>query len=223
MRIEKEGPTMIEGKHQRVSFLVCIPTLGMVPIEFHVAASRLAMPVNALSQSLIVSKTEVGVARQYAAEFVLNIQPRPRYLLFLGDDMLPPWDGVIRLWQEMEEGQWDVLSGLYFIKQDYPVPIIWRDDVIGPLEAYKHYQPGEVVPCDVVGMDFTLIRPSVFEKIEKPFFKTGPGRDMDPGGGLTVYTEDVYFCSKARAAGLKIGCHTGVRVSHLYAKTGEVW
>ena len=147
MRLDKETE-VVTGDHQRASFLVAIPSLGMVPIEFCVAFSALQMPVNCKTNSIVVTKTEVGVARDYVADFALSMSPRPEYILFLGDDMLPPWDGLIKLYQEMKTGKWDVLAGLYFIKQDLPVPIIWRDDVDGWLEPYIHYQPGEVVSVE---------------------------------------------------------------------------
>jgi len=219
MRFNEE-PKIEVGTHTRAHFLMGIPTLGMVPIEFVVAFGRLQMPVNAKVQSMIVTKTEVGVARNHVVEFALSMQQKPEYIFFLGDDMLPPWDGLIKLHQEMMTGKWDVLAGIYFIKQDLPIPIIWRRDVIGYLEPYKHYQPGEVVNCDVVGMDFTMIKTSIFEKLEKPWFKTGP---TEYEGNLVTHTEDVWFADLVKANGFKIGCHTGVRVGHLDIKQGEVY
>jgi len=218
-----EEPSVIEGDYQRPHFLVCIPTLGMVPIHFVVAFARLQMPVNCRTQSLVITKTEVGEARNYSAEFVLNMKPRPDYLLFVGDDMLPPWDAVIKLFQEMRTDKWDVLAGLYYIKQEeLPIPIIWRKDVPMWLEPYVHYTPGEVVPVDVVGMDMTMIKPSVFEKVSFPWFRTGP--TLAPDGKTVVsHTEDTFFCDKVREAKLKIGCHTGIRVGHYDVRTGMVF
>lgn len=221
MRIERAGPTMVEGKHQRAIFLVCLPTLGMVPIEFLIAFSRMALPLNALAQTLVVSKEEVGVARNYAAEFAMNMKPRPKYLLFLGDDMIPPYDAVVRLWEECEKNDWAVLSALYFIKGEPPVPLVWSRDVIGPLQAGVHYKIGDVVPVDTTGMDCCLIRPEVFDKIDKPYFKTGPTVKTD--GTVFLHTEDVYFLDKVKKANLKIGVHTGIRCSHFDVKSGWVY
>ena len=218
MRMSREVK-VVTGQHERPNFLVAIPTLGIVPIEFVIAFSRLQMPINALVSSMVVSKTEVGVARNYVGKHLLQLNNKPKYLLFIGDDMLPPWDGVIKLYQEMETGKWDILSGLYFIKQDLPIPIIWRKDTIGYLEADKHYNIGEVVWVDVCGMDFTIIRRDVFERLEYPWFKTGPSIMNNK---LVAHTEDVYFCDLARKAKMNIGVHTGVRVGH-YSKTGEVY
>ena len=231
MRINKDTE-ITEGNFQRPTFLVAIPTLGMVPIEFMLAFGRLAMPMNCSASTMIVSKTEIGVARNMVAKNALNIKPRPKYILFIGDDMLPPWDGVIKIWKEMEEDQtWDILGGLYHIKQDTPVPIIWRDDTKGWLEPFVHYNPGEVVQCNIIGMDFTMIRTEIFEKIKEPWFKTGPTTKEEyekifcPVNLQEYYnhTEDVWFCHLAKQAGLKIGIHTDVRVGHLMIKTGEIY
>lgn len=232
--MEKETK-IVEGGFERPTFLVAIPTLGTIPIEFMLAFSRLAMPQNCTASTMIVTKTEIGVARNAVAEAALNMKPRPKYIFFFGDDMIPGYDALMKLWFSMEEDQTiDVLSALYHLKQDYPIPLAWRNDVQGYLEPFKNYQPGEIVDVDVAGMDFTLIRTEVFEKIKQPWFKTGPTTPKewedsfgkDALKGLQEYynhTEDVFFIKKCKQAGLKIGVHTDVRVGHLYIKTGEVY
>ena len=226
-----EETAFYQGNQKRLSLLVAIPTFGMVPIEWAVSFTRLQMPVNCNAHSIVVTKQEVGIARNYIVEHLLKMRPRPEYLLFVGDDMLPPWYGVIKLHQEMMKGEFDVIAGLYFIKQkEIPVPIIWRKEVEGYLEPYKHYQPGEVVPVDICGNDFTIFKTEIFEKITYPWFATAftkiddvNNMDKSKFKSLVAFTEDVYFCDKAKQLGFKIGVHTGVRVSHLNVKTGEVY
>lgn len=220
MRMDKDTQT-IEGNHSRASFLLCVPTLGTVDISWVVGYTRLAVPVNAINHSLVVTKQEVGVARNHMVETALNMNPRPEAILMYGDDMLPSWTALLQLYEAFREGQYDVLAGLYYVKNEYPLPIIWRRDIVGPMKENIHYKPGEVVDCDVVGMDFTLLRPSIFDKLEKPYFKTGPTKFENRG--ILIHTEDVWACDAIKAAGGRVGCHTGVRVSHLYASTGEIF
>lgn len=230
VRMEPETK-IVTGDHKRGSFLVVIPTLGTVDIAFMVAFSRLAMPMNAKHHSLIVSKMEVGQARQYAAEYALAMKPRPEFILFLGDDNIPPWNAVHMLYQAAIDGGWDVLTGLYHIKnQGMPVPLAWRKDVIGWLKPNVHYTPGEVVSVDHTGMDCTLVRVSLFDRMTAPYFKTGPslkeelGATDDGKSILTLHTEDIYFLERAKAqANAKVGVHTGVKVGHLDTATGEVY
>lgn len=219
---------IVEGGHRRAHFLTVIPTLGMVPIEFLVAFGRLQSPVNAYNASLTLKGMEIGEARNYAIENVLKMpaSQRPDYVFFLGDDMIPPWDGLVNLYTAMETREWDVLTGLYYWKGDPPTPLVWRRDTVGPLQMNKHYEQGDIVEVDVTGMDFTLIRTSKLEKIAKPYFKSGPGflhKEDIPIEKVTQWTEDVWFCERAQKAGLRIGVHTGVRVAHLDIKTGTIW
>lgn len=209
------------GTHQRASFLICLPTFGLLPVEWVVSYTRLAIPVNAITHSHVITNQEIGVARNEFARVALSMNPQPKAIFFVGDDVLYPWDALLKLWDAFVEYDADVMAGLYFIKnRDYPIPILWRRDIVGPMREYRDYQPGEVVRCDVVGMDATLINPRIFKKIDEPYFKTGP--TQLPNGFLS-HTEDVWVLDKVKAAGGRIFCHTGVRCSHMDHKTGEIW
>ncbi len=217
---------IVTGTHKRATFLTAIPTLGMVPIEWAIVFGRMQFPVNCSSSAMAIKNMEVGVARNYIAELLVDMNPQPEYLFFLGDDMLPSWNSFLLLYEEMAKGEWDILSGLYHMKapDTMPIPVTWRNDIKGCMKAGTHYQVGEVVPVDVVGLDFAIIKSSIFSKMGKaPWFKTADSTDMMKDNGyVEVFTEDVYFCRKAKEHGFKIGVHTGVRVGHLF-KTGEVF
>lgn len=230
MRLEKELKIedMVVGTQRRANFLVCLLTLGKVPIEYHIASSRLQYPVNGRAHSVVVKRYEVGKAREYCVNELLKIPKdrRPEYMFFFGDDMIPEWDGLIKLYDEAITGNWDVLTGLYYMKIDSPIPLTWRNDNIGYMYPNIHYKIGEVIDVDVTGMDFTLIKTSFLDemaqKIERPFFKTGPGKlpyDFYDKDAIIVHTEDVYFLHKVRQCGGKIGVHTGVKVGHYDVNT----
>ncbi len=217
---------IVSGTHKRPTFLIGIPTLGMVPIEWAMMYGRMQFPVNCSSAGMAVKNMEVGVARNFIGEQLRDMKPQPEYLFFLGDDMLPSWNSFLILYEEMLNGNWDILSGLYHMKapDTMPIPVTWRNDIKGCLKHGIHYQVGEVVPVDVVGLDFCLIRSNIFEKMGKPpWFKTADSKDMcNEAGAMSPFTEDVFFCRKAKEAGLKIGVHTAVRIGHLFS-TGEVF
>lgn len=224
---------IVVGDHRKPHFITVVPTLGMVPIEFHIASSRLQSPVNAISAMLAVKGMEVGVARNYAINEILKADPCPEYIFFLGDDMLPPWDGLVKLYSAISTGEWDCLTGLYYWKGEPPTPLTWRKGKVGPLLPDIDFILGEIVQVDVTGMDFTLIRTEALRKMDpnEAYFKSGPGTALEleeygeyvPKDKVIQWTEDVYFCGKAIRAGLRIGVHTGVRVAHLDVKTGAIW
>lgn len=218
------------GTHKRPSLVMGIPTLtGMIPIGVVMGMTRLLLPLNGIHGVELVQAVEVGQARSIIADAVLAVpeERQPEFLFFYGDDMIPEWWHLVKLYEEAHAGKWDVLAGLYYWKNIPPVPLCWRRDKTGRPVAGIDFKPGEVIECDVVGMDFTLIKMELLRRLRRehpntPLFKTGPGAKSD--GGLIQFTEDVYFCSFAqRAAGAKIGCATGIRVAHLDIRTGQVF
>lgn len=240
MRMPKETKISdIElGSHQRCHIMVTLLTLGMVPIEFVVGFGRLQMPINGqVFQHIIkiLKGKEVGDARNDAVRHVIEmpVEQRPRWLFFLGDDMIPPWDGFVRLYEEAEKNDWDCLTGLYYWKGEPPTPLTWRNDHIGRLIPGKDFKVGDVVWVDMTGLDFTLIRTSLLEKMKDPWFKTGPSvRKNIPAEiekhtaydeAVITHTEDVWFYGQARALGAKIGVHSGIRVAHFDVKSGMIF
>ena len=236
MRFQKEAKIedMVVSNHQRCHIMMAIPTLGSVPIEFMFAAMRMQMPMNGQVYQHIVKGMEVGKARNNAVEAIMGMQKevRPKYLFFLGDDMLPEWDSFVRMYETMESEQWDVLTGLYYLKSEPPTPLMWRDDIVGAMKPGRDFKVGDKVRVDMTGMDFTLIRVSLLEQIENPWFKTGPSLRVTldtvleghiSNESILAHTEDTWFMKKAKALGAKMGVDTGVRVSHFDVKTGNIY
>lgn len=222
------------GSHQRCHIMMALLTLGMIPVEVFVGFGRMQMPINGQVFQHIIKGMEVGHGRNQAVQFIMNMpkEERPKWLFFLGDDMIPPWDGLVKLYETAEYDKWDALTGMYFWKGEPPTPLIWRDDHIGRLIPGKHFNVGDVIDVDLTGLDFTLIRTSLLEKMESPWFKTGPSKRADVPKAISKYsdptsiichTEDTWFYGKAKKLGAKIGVHTGVRVAHLDVKTGCIY
>lgn len=227
MRIEKETKVedIMAGVHRRAHICMCIPTLGTVPIEFVVGFGRLQCPLNGVMENMVAKGMEVGKARNYFVEQIL-MRPkdkRPKYIFFFGDDMIAPWDGLIKLYEEMEENNWDWLTGLYYWKGEPPMPLTFRNEHVGRLLPGKHFKVGEVIWVDVTGLDFTLLRVDTLEKISPPWFETGPKKSDGGSGAIIRYTEDVYFGAKMKQVGGKIGVHSGVRVAHYDWKSGMIY
>lgn len=221
-----ENSKYVEGNYIKPSFMIGLPSLGTVSMKFCMAFNRMQIPVNSAVTALYVERMEVGVARNYIAQEYLKADPRPKYLFFLGDDMLPAWDSLIKLWEEMETGTWDVLSALYYLKSEPPSPLLRRRGIAGALQPGVHFNVGEVVDCDATGMDFVLIKPEVFENISYPYFKTGfqfYQTDYEGNGNVLQHTEDTYFLRKVKEAKMRIGVHTDVRVGHYDSKSGMIF
>lgn len=232
MKLSKDA-VVEHGNRRRPTFLVCLPTFGKIDIAHHVASQRLMPPVNATLESMVEVGEEVGVARQKFMQHFLNVS-RAEILFMIGDDMIPEWDAFIRLYKIFAKEDWDVLSALYFLKQDPPEPILRRVGIVGALEEGTHYKLGETIQSDLVGMDFVMLRRSFLEKMVKelpsPYFRTSFANfdteieeEIAEFGGISMHTEDAYFCNKAKKIGGKIGVATSVRVGHLNVNTGQVY
>jgi hypothetical protein len=75
-----------------------------------------------------------------------------------------------------------------------------KTDEGGPLFAETHTTSG-YKECDLVGYGMTLIKRSVFEKLDKPYFR------LNEYGGPESYATDIDFCSRLRKAGVVLlGC-----------------
>ena len=162
---------------------------------------------------------EVGEARNILVQYCID--NNVEYLFFRDDDTVCPPDAINKLYSD----KLDIVGGYYMSKQMPPHGLILAE---GYLAGYDDFRPGEIVRCNHIGMGMTLIRVEVFKKIReelgvKHWFKTVNSlEDNDiqehaPNAGRM--TEDVYFCSLARAVGYTVNCDTGVCGHHIDVKT----
>lgn len=161
---------------------------------------------------------EVAEARNIIAQFVVD--HNVEWLFFRDDDTVCPPDAINKLFSD----KLPIVGGNYMSKQQPPHHLILQK---GYLAGYDEWRLGEVIECDNIGMGMTLIHHEVLKKIEKeqgrPWFRTvhcleeNDIQEIAPGG--VRMTEDVYFCTKARACGYKVYCDTGVQGVHVDVKT----
>lgn len=64
--------------------------------------------------------------------------------------------------------------------------------------------------CQALGTGFMLIKMSVFDKIEKPWFNFGRNSEAE-----LVYGEDTFFCQQVIKAGLEVWCDGSLNIGHL--------
>lgn len=120
------------------------------------------------------------------------------YLLFVDADMVFPEDVLKRLLAHGKEvvgvdSSFKELPRQTTIKHDYAE------------------MPKELFRARAVGGGILLIKTSVFEKLEKPYFVM----EHDQSEGLISKGEDVYFCEKARKAGIEIWCDPKIPIKHI--------
>ncbi len=187
------------GKQQAPG-LVAMPTLDWMWTGTVTSLRDLELPPG--SEVSLTSNSTALVAKRNALVDRFLARPKLAWLLFLDADMVFPSHTLRRLlnWNV------DVVSGLYSYKGGGPhgyEPVVeWEGDgadrAIGDMRGLAEVKG--------VGAGCLLIRRRVVEKIvARPWFEAN-AEDI---------REDVAFCEKVRAAGLKVHVDTGLVIGHI--------
>ena len=192
--------------------LICIgiPTKnGLWSWRFGLSLRQLDTPVNCSLMLSVVAGKPVDEARNEIVEMAKNAEAK--YLLFMDDDNLLPPFTIPRLLNLKAK----VASGVYYTKYQPPTPVLLKKDYVGGWDKWTY---GDVIDVDYVGLGCALIDMTVFDEIEKPYFKYTRS-SIDPEKPVPHIGEDVYFCDKVLKAGHKIVVDTVVQAGHEdYAK-----
>ena len=203
-KLERVGPGLLIG----------IPTLGRpVSLEWSFSFKAMNPPINFNTNFSIVKGKEVAVARNLIVQQAK--EQNAKYLFFLGDDVIVPPHGLRQLIYRLENDEGiDVVGGVYCSKCEPAAPLVFREFGQG---SYWNWKIGEFFKVAALGMDCTLIRMSLFDKLSEPFFKT-----VDTDGYLDgfmkaeMWTEDLFFFNKIENEALRaVFCDASVICEHV--------
>jgi len=217
-----------------VDVAIVIPHTGTVSMRWAIRLATLDMP-----NHHIVSKSPAAVdlARELTVEDALAAGSE--WLLFLDSDVVPPVDVFARLRRHDEP----VVSALYYVDGEMPKPAVWlldeendprtvgvTDD--GKLIADNDGDPKILEPdadglfrVDTIGLGCALVHASVFEEIDRPWFRWTKGYEEHPWdlrhksetmgiGERKGISEDFYFCHKLAEAGYDVHLDTSITCAH---------
>jgi len=196
------------------------------------AWQNLIAPMNQKRAILFTIGDEVGTAYN---NMIRNILADPqlstwKYVLTLEADNLPPPDAHVRLLEAIEEFHFDAVSGIYWTKGEINMPMAYgnpdeyrRTGVLDfkPLDIREALNHGRVVEVNGIAMGCSLYRMDLFRQIEAPWFVTVA--DVVEGKGPQGFTQDLYFCQRAKQVGKRFGVDMRVRVGHLDLASGVVY
>lgn len=132
------------------------------------------------------------------------------YVLFLDSDMVFPIDVMKRLHKHMEDGK-DIVTGLYFRRRPPFTPVLFKELGIKDGEAihedYPDYPKNSVFEVAGCGFGCVMLKREVLEAIALE-----TGNWFEPTNGLG---EDLAFCVRAKEAGFKIWCDSGIKCGHV--------
>jgi hypothetical protein len=211
------------GAYKDLSTICIVPTRGMISAKVVQSWMSMITPMNQKFTKIFIIGMEVGDAYSQAMDMILSNEELAnwKYILTLEEDNLPPPDGLLKLYENMDK--FDVIGGLYWTKGEGGQPMIYGEGKDGELHFRPQPPTQDIQACDGTGMGFTLFKMSIFKdaRLEKPFFRTC--QDFDPQKGVKMYTQDLYFFEKIRKLGYRVASDTRVKVGHYDVQMDVVW
>lgn len=195
--------------------LVATPTLEPRPLSWAWmdAVNSLQFPLGASVSKYRVHGKDVAEARNEIVSMALGMGAD--YILFIGDDNLPPPNLFDLLHRHREH----LVTGVYWTKQYPSTPYLWDGLLKGPWVDWKY---GEFCQVDFAGCDALLAHTDVFKAIDPPWFSRDwtfePGQVPGPH-----YTEDFFLYTKAREKGFKLWVDTQAQLGHQDRTTGVIF
>lgn len=215
------------SRDMKVRLVLAIPSSGrFVPIEWSIALLSLIIPMNIGFSQILSRNRSRGEGRNGLVEEARKMGAE--YIFFLDDDTVVPPNTLQLLMQELEsDPDAMVCGGIYTSKTDPGQPLVFKEQDGG---TFWRWKLGDVFPCWGLATGCMMIRMSVFDQIEKPWFKDivwdermGEPEDADMvPENVASYsmTDDIYFCSKLADKGLKVLAHGGVLPIH-FSQSGK--
>jgi hypothetical protein len=160
--------------------------------------------------TLLMPKIEVYDFAQNIAEIRNDLAGQALFegvdkLIMMDTDQIYPVDAVKKLLSHDK-----MVVGAPVHRRYPPFDIIM---LRGEMHKYLHVSEKEIYSGDLVEVDATgtgcmCFDMAVFRELEPPWFKSHESGEEPVG-------EDIYFCSKAREAGIKIYVDTSIEIDHI--------
>lgn len=158
---------------------------------------------------------KVDVARNYLIEQVL--QSDAKYLFFVGEDTVIPYDGFRKLHKTAEANPGAVICGVYYLKLSNPMIMVREKNWI----SIPNVDPGQLIEAWQTGMDAMLIPTDVLRKMKEedpeiPFCCIANNID-----GIPFIGEDNFFVHRLHKLGIKLLVDTDVQCLHIDLESGK--
>lgn len=200
--------------YQDLSTICIVPAIAGIPPKIVQSWNGLLKPMNQKFYMIMAENMEVGIAYSETIEMILAHPElsKFKYILALETDNAPPADGLLKLYESIEN--YDAVGGLYYTKGEIGQPMCYGNVTQFPVNFIPFYPQQDIQPCRGLGMGFTLFRMSIFKdkNFPRPFFKTL--QSYETGVGVKSYTQDLFFFEQAGKLGYKFACDARVKVGH---------
>lgn len=147
----------------------------------------------------------VKAALQYGADYIWMLDDD--HIIDTGrtDTVTHAYDLPVKLAGHLEENpQIGVVGALYYQRGGDYSPVIMQEVDGKPFFLQHREIARKMQKLDVTGGGCMMIRSSVFDKIDEPWF--APEHE---------YGTDIQLCKQVRAAGYEVWCDTSLEIGHL--------
>lgn len=214
----------------------CIPlSWSSIPRETFKSVLAIKAPADSTFEPIIETCVPLDLNRNRLVEEAIG--RRSDYIFFADMDMTFPPDCVLKLLENCTDST-PIVSGVYYRKKEPHYPVCGRYvEWSKELEPYKFslknkgfmyfnetqylfYRPVDAITAkepmqiDVSGIGCLLIKTSVFNKLNQPYFKYVNGY-MDGDHTLGRISEEMMFWANVKRAGIKVLCDPRVQCRHL--------
>jgi len=159
---------------------------------------------------------KVDVARNYLIERAL--ESGAKYLLFVGEDTVLPYDAFKVLHETAEKNPGTVVTGVYYIKCSDAMIMVRNGNWI----TIPNVDPGQLITAWQTGMDVMLIPIDILkilkeEDPELPFCCIGNNINDE----IPFVGEDNFFVHRLHRLGIKLLVNTDVQCLHMDLASGN--
>jgi hypothetical protein len=158
---------------------------------------------------------KVDVARNYLIEQALT--SGAKYMLFIGEDTVLPYDGFKVLHETAEANPDAVITGVYYIKCSDAMIMVRNGDWI----TIPNVDPGQLIEAWQTGMDVMMIPISILQAMKDeapdlPFTCIGNNINDE----IPFIGEDNFFVHRLHKRGTKLLVNTDVQCLHMDLASG---
>ena len=136
------------------------------------------------------------------------------WIIWLDSDHVYNAKAMYEMIDKMELYGLDILSAKYYVR-DATLDKVTAHGNFSPDGFKKFYEPidsssGSIIDCDVIGLGFCIMRPSLVKKLIDTYALDLFKFDLDDNS-----TEDVYFCRQVKKLGARICFDNDSKIGHL--------
>lgn len=196
---------MTQPKEYKI--FIAVPSMDFVAAGFAQSLATLNKPAGHVAVSFICGSLIYDARNKLAAQ---AIKAEADYVMWFDSDMVFSGDTLLKLLKDIEEGDADIASGLYFRRSAPYTPVAFQDlEIENDTAKWTDYE-GELTGIhEVGGVGFgcVLMKADVLFEVFSKF-----GNCFSPIASLG---EDLSFCWRARQLGYKVMLDTDVKCGHI--------